>query len=91
MIKIYLDCASCGFKGITQEDEDPDLTEDEINLMEEEDGEEECPMCGEFCKEIEDEDVIKQIEDKVQENISKRKEQKLVSPYSHGEAEDDAN
>ena len=76
LIKVYIDCSNCGFKGVTYENED--LDDDEELLLEEE--QEECPMCGEYAKEIEDDEIMEQFDIQMKDNAQKRK--KEVIPFS---------
>ena len=86
MIKVYIDCSACGFKGITYEDEDAEIDED---LQDDELEEEECPNCGEYCKEVDDEDLIREIDSQMEDSLKRREERKKdVKPFSLGEDTD---
>ena len=82
MIKIYIDCSSCGFKGFTYEDED--LTDDEELLAEEE--QEECPKCGEYVEEIDDDEIMEAMDNEAQQRREERHQG--VIPFSLGEETD---
>lgn len=83
MIKVYIQCDACGFKGITYENED--LDEDMEDLEEQE----ECPQCGEFAKEIDDDKDIQQMDSLEQENLKRREERRGgVTPFSLGDQND---
>ena len=77
--KVYIECTVCGFKGVTYEDE-----EEELEL----EGEtEECPRCGEAAKEVDDEEVIMQIDSKIEDNDKQRVRRNTngVIPFTLGD------
>lgn len=73
MVEVTIKCGACGFIGKGLQDEDEDLDDDEVD---------ECPMCGEPCKEEDDISNDKNIDD---EDSDKGK----VIPFSlYGEDDD---
>ena len=87
MIKVYIQCGACGFEGITYENED---LEDEDQLELEEEGEsEECPRCGEYAKEVDDDETMERIDNDFENSLSRREERRReVTPFSLGEEDE---